>query len=263
MQIDAITPPAYITSATFATIVSNFPAASYSGKVAFATDIGPRGSPVFSNGTNWRIQTGFAYASSAMNIVPGLSGATYSQTATTVTVTWTAHGMTSEFDGANCYLVQSTGALVSGWFTNWTYVDANTFTVTSSVSQTTSGNLGTNTSETFLPTSYTIPATAGFLVAGDNINLVGFTRNKNSANTKTTKAYYGNSVIFTGNATTSTNWVSASPSTLLYISSTKAIANGIALFAPADTVCKYSGTLTNSGDWMVVVFARVSLGPAT
>ena len=92
-------------------------------------------------------------------IVIGGSGATYSQTATTVTVTWASHGMTAALNGASVHLTQSTGSLLTGWFTNFTYVDANSFTCTSGVSQSTSGNLGTNTAKTAC-LSVAIPAGA-------------------------------------------------------------------------------------------------------
>jgi hypothetical protein len=56
--------------------------------------------------------------------------------------------MTAVLNGADVHLTQSTGALLTGWFSNFTYVSANTFTCTSGVSQTTSGNLGSNTTKT-------------------------------------------------------------------------------------------------------------------
>lgn len=109
-------------------------------------------------------------------IIVGLSGATYSQTGTAVTVTWTSHGMTSALNGSDVYLVQSTGSLTTGWFTNFTYVDANSFTCTSSVSQSTSGNLGTNTSETTI-SSYTM--------AADRLGINGTARVLGSTNCST------------------------------------------------------------------------------
>lgn len=92
-------------------------------------------------------------------IVIGGTAATYSQTTTVVTVTWAAHGMTAALNGASVHLTQSTGALLTGWFTSFTYVDANTFTCVSGVSQTTAGNLGVNTAKTTC-LSVAIPAGA-------------------------------------------------------------------------------------------------------
>jgi hypothetical protein len=121
-------------------------------------------------------------------IVHGLNGATYSQSGVTVTVSLTGHLMTAALNGAEIYLAQSTGALLSGWFTNFTYVNANSFTCTSTVSQTTSGNLGTNTAETTVASHTLAPAELGLngMVAIDAMYA-----NNNSANNKTVACYLG------------------------------------------------------------------------
>lgn len=63
--------------------------------------------------------------------------ATYSRSGTTVTVTKTAHGLAA---GAVVYLNFTTGTATTGSYTVATVPDANTFTVTDSVSGATSGN---------------------------------------------------------------------------------------------------------------------------
>lgn len=64
--------------------------------------------------------------------------ATYSQTLNTVTVTYTAHGLTV---GSTIILDYRTGAGSDKQYTVASVVDANNFTVTEAVSQTTSGNV--------------------------------------------------------------------------------------------------------------------------
>jgi hypothetical protein len=102
-------------------------------------------------------------------IVPSLAAAnasTYSQTGTTITVTNgggtpVAHNIASGVGGVGykIYLVFGSGAAVTGWYDNFTYVDANTFTCTSATSQSTSGIVNTNTSKVVVtPLLKTIPA---------------------------------------------------------------------------------------------------------
>lgn len=138
-------------------------------------------------------------ASGLLRIMLGGSGATYSQTGTTVTVTLTAHGFLAATDnGASIYLTQNTGALVSGWFTNLTYVDANTFTCTSTVSQSTSGNLGTQTTEITVD-AFTIP---GNLLgpAGELNGWVMTQANASNANAKRVRLRLNGTAVFTPNA---------------------------------------------------------------
>lgn len=82
-------------------------------------------------------------------IVFGGVGATYVMDAGLVTVTKTAHGLTANQNGKNIWLMRGTGEigfLASGttyWeiCTNFTYVDANTFTCNSKKLDVSSGNL--------------------------------------------------------------------------------------------------------------------------
>lgn len=127
-------------------------------------------------------------------IVVGGSGATYSQTGTTVTVTWTAHGMTASLNGASVNLTQSTGALLTGWFSNFSYVDANTFTCVSAVSQSTSGNLGSNTAKTTC-LSLSIPANS--LGPNGGVNFFASFVTKNSAGNKNLYFDFGSANVWT------------------------------------------------------------------
>lgn len=142
-----------------------------------------------------RVPSRFRFAGSGLQrILLGGSGATYSQATTTVTVTLTAHGLTAAADnGSSVYLTQSTGALVSGWFTNLTYVDANTFTVTSTVSQSTSGNLGTQTGEITVDTLTLKGRTLG--PHGELNGWFLFGAGANNANAKTLRLKFGGSTV--------------------------------------------------------------------
>jgi hypothetical protein len=125
-------------------------AASHTGKTFFCSDVGG-GVMLYSNGTVWRslsnspiviVQAGKGW------LVPSLAAAnaaTYSQTGTTVTVTSTGHGIpATTYNGLDVYLTIGSGLAATGWYSNFTYVNANSFTCTYSVSQSTSGVVNTN-----------------------------------------------------------------------------------------------------------------------
>ena len=152
---------------TIANIVANYNATTYNGCSAFATDLGKSGVMLYATDGRWVVKGG-DYVQIYNNnlyskyIVIGGSGATWAQSGTTITVTWTGHNIPADFaNGANVYLTQgtlSTGSnIASAWYTNLTVVDANTFTCTSSVSQSGTGSLGSNTAQTFLPDVFTFP----------------------------------------------------------------------------------------------------------
>ena len=107
-----------------------------------------------------RLSIPFTLAPSPVpKLVYNWNSTTYSQTGTTVTVTKTGHGLTNKLNGGQVYLVAGTGLLQSGWYTNFTYVDANSFTCVSTVSQSTSGNIGANSAQT-TAAQHLIPAGA-------------------------------------------------------------------------------------------------------
>lgn len=257
----------FIARDTYLNIVTNYPAADYAGKQAFATDLGSqgRGAPVVSNGLNWRRLFSQAdFAGTLKHLIVGCSGATYSQTGTTVTVTWASHGLSAyEFNGASVYLVQNTGGLLSGWFTNFTYVDANTFAVTSAVSQSTSGDLGTNTAETDIPVGFTFPSTNGFIEVGDLLSFSGLIRNKNSVNTKTAKLYIGANLVASSTPTTSNNWVNVGSPNIIPIGQGNYILVGGIQITPINTTTKATVQLSNSTDWAAFIFNRASVATSS
>jgi len=224
------------------------------------SDVGPNpGMVIVANGTLWRpeqitpIWTGSALTG---YINFGGSSATYTQTGTTVTVSQTSHGMTADFNGDYVYLTQSTGALVTGWFLNFIYIDANTFSCTSTVSQSTSGNLGTSTGEVVIPWSYALPT--GLPQACDSVALQYLHSAKNSANNKTAKHYLGGLAIYSGSGVVLTTGglvqqVSAGSQVLVSTSTfvTPAISSGPQ--ALGNSTYTISSTLANASDWHRIV----------
>jgi len=204
---------------------------------------------------------------SAFNIYPsstpkrylliGGSGGTYSQTGTTITVTL-AHTITADQNTAGVHLTIGTGAALTGWFTNFTYVDATTFTVTSTVSQSTSGNLSGNTAETFVPFAPVIPTDMlGYF--GDIISMSNVLLSTASAGTKTWRAYINGSIL-TGTATQTTagQYTLQSPATIIMQSSTvfSQTGSGNISVSRGDDTITFSMQLATATDWALLCPSR-------
>jgi len=201
-------------------------------------------------------------------IVFGCGSATYTQTGFVVTVTKTAHGLISSYNGYDINLVVSTGTLLTGWLTNFTYVDANTFTCTASISQTTSGALGANTTRVIV-TSDIIPANA--LGAKNLIEMQVSFANNNTIDMKlaevytawlyaqTTNTYYVARAGFANIA--QSKQLSISPSyTAGYGPSTQALNTFLGTVdTTVDQTVSIGITLANSADWMALCFYDTEL----
>lgn len=246
---------------TIANLIANYDS-TYNGKYAIATDLGNELMMRSSNGwRSLRSTTSIALSNIGLLIIGG-NGATYSQTDNTITVTWATHTLTSDINGSDCYLTAGTGSLISGVYTNFTYVDANTFTVTSSTSQTISGNLGSNTSETFITisgSSNKLSAISSNILPGDQISLFGIRKGKNSANTKTIKTYMYNAITTSIAPTTNTTFISFG-TTCIFTSSTKFYENNTstALATISDYSIAMSGQLASANDWVWLCPVRIS-----
>lgn len=248
---------------TLANILSSYPAGSYPNKLALATDVGVRGALFLSNGTNWSQYNGVAdFVSTLIWGVFGGSGATYTQTGTLVTVTATSHGMSAtDLNGASVHLTISTGSALTGTYTNLQIVDANTFTVVSSVSATTSGNLGSNTAETMNPNTYTYPSR---LSVSDTLNSSSFMLVKPTANTKTKKYYFGGQNCSSSNQTSTAVWQQVGHGTLLMTSVSSGvcssyIVSGFAKRTAASNLLQASLQLANATDWAFMLLQRVGI----
>lgn len=173
------------------------------------SNLGDSGVELYSgvSGDKWRHPSNsFITLKSVSNgwLVPALAAAnaaTYAQTGTTVTVTSTAHTLTSSQNGKKVYLDIGSGAATDGWYDNFTYVDANSFICTSSVSQSTSGTVNTNTSEiTVSDLAHTV--LGGFLAENGRLKIQIDGTNNSSGGAKTTKITIDGNVF---TATPSTN----------------------------------------------------------
>lgn len=171
------------------------------GMLSYVPNIGIAGSFWRSSGAKWVHENAILHASQVKGgIVPSLvtaNAATYSQTLTTITVTSTAHNIpATTFDGLPVYLDIATGAAIAGWFTNFARVDANSFTCVSTVSQSTSGVVNTNTAERTLPDVIaTVPANALGAAGLIECRLQG--SYFNSGNNKTYNLKFGGTVFST------------------------------------------------------------------
>ncbi len=155
----------------------------------------------FSDGVSkWIIQHSLNLKAKSKGwLVPSLAAAnaaTYSQTGTTITITSTGHNIpATSLNGFDVYLAFGSGAAVTGWFTNFNRVDANTFTCTSSVSQSTSGVVNTNIAETTI-TELTSTIRGGLPGANGSLLWRFFKSHNNSAGTKAVLLKFGGSTVY-------------------------------------------------------------------
>ena len=125
-------------------------------------------------------------------IVLAASG-TYSQSGTLVTVTTSGHGHTASKNGGTVYLTVSSGAAATGWYSNFLYVDANTYKVTSLLSLSTSGNLSGTTSEIQITSTVTPGGSCG---TNGKLEFTALISNTNSANNKNIIVRLAGTAIF-------------------------------------------------------------------
>lgn len=258
-----------IAKTTFSDLQTNYPAASYDiGDMALVTDVGSSPGTWFhvSDEYIWRPTCPAIpmYHSTQQYINFGGTSATYTQSGNIITVTQTAHGMTTEQNGGLIYLTQSTGTFVSEWCSGFTYINANSFSCTSMVSRTTSGNLGTNTSETFIPWSFTMPV--GLIKKYDILGISFLLRVKPSANLKTLKPYYSGFLTTAAaglTQTTGTTWLGANPVVFNFNSDNTFVITGLTTTAVTDTNRTFtvSSTLANASDWQMIIVNGIPYQP--
>lgn len=177
------------------------------GTVIRLTNVGINGSLWVSNGSVWvAADSHIRMLGLTVGVVlPSLIAAnlaTYSQVGTTITVDNTvAHNIpAATFNGDSVYLKPSTGALVEGVYSNFQRTGANTFTCESTISQTISGNLATNTS---IATLATLVIPAGVMGATGRIETNIQAQYLNSANNKTIACAFGGTNYYNNAFTTS------------------------------------------------------------
>lgn len=165
--------------------------ASFVGQ-AIISDVGINGSLWYSNGSVWVRESLITLYNTYLGIIfPSLAAAnaaTYSQSGATVTVNCAGHNIPATVhNGKSVYLTPgapSTGAqLPTGLYTNFTYVDANTFTCTASASQTGTGPLNTQTSAITV-TGFSVTVLGGLLGLNGFVDVYNFSMCNASAGTK-------------------------------------------------------------------------------
>jgi hypothetical protein len=182
---------------------ANRPAVGTIGSRIYISDVGEYGAEFVSNGSTWShigtieiIQKGKGW------LVPSLAAAnaaTYSQSGTTITVTSTGHNIPDlKYNTKDVYLnmgTAATGATIPpGWFSNFTYISANSFTCISTVSQTGTGAVNTNLAEI-------TPADITAIINGNLLGLDGKTifsylaSTTGSASAKRLKMKFGTTAI--------------------------------------------------------------------
>lgn len=221
-----------VTNTPSTTLVNyaSLPAAGSAGRQITVNNIGENGSSIwFDDGVRWRPITNPLIV---LRLAPRLcwggapgGTATYSQTGTTVTVTTAgAHGFTAaRHNGMEIRLVQSTGLLTTGWFTDFTYISSTSFSCTSTVSQSTTGDLGSGIATVTVNTSASLPA--NLVRKGGSVICDGIVDLTNSGNNKVFSFYIGSAPL-NGNMTltavtnvrvsTTANFISSTKQSIVY-----------------------------------------------
>ena len=168
---------------------ANKPAVGYLGQSIIVSDLGLNGVNFVWTGAKWSRDCNFIFQQSTLNyIVPSLTAPTYSQLGNVITVTNVGHNISAIENGGSIYLLQ--GTVLTGvaptsngqWFTNFTWLTADTFSCQATNSQTATGLFLQNLSETTIPVTKVLPG--GVLGATGILETDYTTSCNNSANTK-------------------------------------------------------------------------------
>lgn len=189
------------TWANRATAISTIAALTPANGWVFVSDLGIEGALYWCDGTKLIKDSPVVLAENTLTgyILPSLAAAnaaTYSQTGTLITVTSVGHLIPNNaHNGKDVYLSIGSGAAVTGWFSNFTYVSADSFTCISTVSQSTSGIVNTNTAAiTVDALTKTLPGAA--MGKKKKLRTSYLLASNNSADTKTFKAFLGASTNY-------------------------------------------------------------------
>jgi len=215
----------------------------------------------------------FLFDQNSSPTTTGATGATgtYSQTGTTITTATLTHGLTSAANGNKIYLNCTTGAGGAGLFTNFTYVSATAFTCTSTISQSTSGNvaLAANAVDIVFE-SEVVPG--GTIGAHGSLRILAFwSIAVNNANAKTLGVNLGGTVGATGIVTGHTPFKALAGASALSVQTMAVIMNrnnqakqaGYALTAPALAGSSTSAIVTGTVDTSVSQIVTLTGNAAT
>lgn len=165
----------------------------------FISDVGINGSFWYNNGITLTptapITLHNTYYGIIMHSMAAANAATYSQSGTTLTCTCVGHNIPATIhNGKSIHLTPGTPAtgaqLATGLYTNFTYVDVNTFTCTSTVSQTGTGALNTNIATTPVP-GINVEIFGGLLGINGWLDAYSFQQCNANANSKRLQFKYG------------------------------------------------------------------------
>lgn len=197
-------PGSSIPTSTFAAL----PTAGADGSQIYVSDVGEYGAVYTAKNGAWTyagsieiIQKGKGW------IVPSLAPAdtaTYSQTGNIITVTSAGHNIpATTYDSKDVYLemgAATTGSTIPpGWFSNFQRITLNTFSCTSTVSQTGTGVVKTNLAVTPIPESIAI-IPGGVLGLNGSVLYSFLSSNNNSAGTKYVRFNFGSENVAHGTA---------------------------------------------------------------
>jgi hypothetical protein len=233
----------------------------------FVSDLGVSGVMMWCNGTNlYSDDPIIAYQNNKGWLLPSLAAAnasTYSQTGNIITVvnggaSPVAHNIPAALhNGYDIYLAMGTAAtgdtIPAGIFTNFQYVDANTFTCVSATSQAGTGTVNSNTTLT-ANTSREIPIKGSLLGANGKFDVNAISQNNNSAGAKTFKVSMGGSLLLQ-QAQTTTIFSSSTSSVVNKNSETaqfSSVGGNPVVNTAADFVLTQSITVAAANDYMAL-----------
>ena len=246
------------------------------------SDYGINGSLWRSNGSVW-VPVSHAIRQQELTtgvILPSLIAAnlaTYSQVGTTITVDNTVgHAIpATTFDGNSVYLTPSSGALVEGVFTNFQRTGANTFTCTSTISQSISGNLASTTG---IKTLATLTLPANILGISGRFETTVEQQSFGSANAKTVTYAFGGTTYYTFPNTTNTitvcmsgmrnkNSTNVQQATCVSTSTGMSATTGALITAAIDTTANVNidlkGTVAAANEYICIEHASLLVYPST
>lgn len=158
-----------------------------------------------------------------------VSGATYAQSGSLVTVTATAHGLPSNRDGYRIFWPGS-AAIPAGWYFGFEYVDANTFTFQNPTPQTlAAGTAITGTLPYVTQTalcSLTLPG--GSMVSGSAMRAIMQRSGDALAASKITSLFIDNQVVSASFASTSSSFTAGSMSVFQVLGNMSGVSVGAA-----------------------------------